>query len=228
MFLYVVGWLFLKCQSRLQQTQILRHFSQFSTKIRYDSADDSHKISCLIGYFWKGGKVWNCHLLQIIGGALRINLKQQLRNPIRVSNSLDPESGTTFCGSWSGSKLFANVYQQLTKAATSKESYCVKHFALFRTDWINLFPAINKNCCLLSNLLLPIVQTIWTQKVSWQKEFSITPPQIICFNNRKHNAGQFFMIFCRLNFFHTIIRVSNSLNLDQCRIFFQPEWSSLN
>ena len=35
-------------------------------------ADDSHEISCLISYFWKGNKVWNCRLLQIIGGALRI------------------------------------------------------------------------------------------------------------------------------------------------------------
>ena len=32
--------------------------------------DDSHKISCLIGYFWKRDKIWNCRLLQIIGGAL--------------------------------------------------------------------------------------------------------------------------------------------------------------
>ena len=33
-------------------------------------ADDSHEISCLICYFWKSGINWNCHLLQIIGGAL--------------------------------------------------------------------------------------------------------------------------------------------------------------
>ena len=36
-------------------------------------ADDSHEISCLIFYFQKGGKIWNGHLLQIIGGALRVN-----------------------------------------------------------------------------------------------------------------------------------------------------------
>ena len=36
-------------------------------------ADDSHEISCLIGYFLKSGKILNCRLLQIIGGALRAN-----------------------------------------------------------------------------------------------------------------------------------------------------------
>ena len=36
-------------------------------------ADDSHEISSLICYFWKRGKIWNCRLLQIIGGALRVN-----------------------------------------------------------------------------------------------------------------------------------------------------------
>ena len=33
-------------------------------------ADDSHEISCLICYFWKSSKLWNCRLLQIIGGTL--------------------------------------------------------------------------------------------------------------------------------------------------------------
>ena len=33
-------------------------------------ADDSHEISCLICYFWKSSKIWNCCLLQIIGGTL--------------------------------------------------------------------------------------------------------------------------------------------------------------
>ena len=37
-------------------------------------ADDSHEISCLICYFWKSSKIWNCRLLQIIGGALWVNL----------------------------------------------------------------------------------------------------------------------------------------------------------
>ena len=37
-------------------------------------ADDSHEISCLICYFWKTSKIWNCRLLQIIGGALRDNI----------------------------------------------------------------------------------------------------------------------------------------------------------
>ena len=31
---------------------------------------ESHEISWFICYFWKSGKIWNCRLLQIIGGAL--------------------------------------------------------------------------------------------------------------------------------------------------------------
>ena len=37
-------------------------------------ADDSHEISLLICYFLKSGKICNCRLLQIVGGALRISL----------------------------------------------------------------------------------------------------------------------------------------------------------
>ena len=33
-------------------------------------ADDSHKLSCLICYFLKSGKICNCRLLLTIGGAL--------------------------------------------------------------------------------------------------------------------------------------------------------------
>ena len=36
-------------------------------------AHDSHGIPCLICYFWKSSKIWNCRLLQIIGGALWVN-----------------------------------------------------------------------------------------------------------------------------------------------------------
>ena len=36
-------------------------------------ADDSWEISCLICYFWKSDKICNSRLLQIIGGALRVN-----------------------------------------------------------------------------------------------------------------------------------------------------------
>ena len=47
-------------------------------------ADDSHEISCLIGYFWKGGKIWNCRLLQIIGGALWVKVYNCARYAIYV------------------------------------------------------------------------------------------------------------------------------------------------
>ena len=69
--------------------QIMQHFSKFSEKIRnaisWESsagmifhenrlpADDSHEISCLICYFWKSIKIWNCRLLQVIGWALWVN-----------------------------------------------------------------------------------------------------------------------------------------------------------
>ena len=36
-------------------------------------ADDSQEISCLIRYFSKSGKSFNCRLLQIIGGVLSVN-----------------------------------------------------------------------------------------------------------------------------------------------------------
>ena len=36
-------------------------------------ADDSHEIACLICYFCKSRKILNYRLLQIIGGALRVN-----------------------------------------------------------------------------------------------------------------------------------------------------------
>ena len=36
-------------------------------------ADDSHEISCLICCFYKRAKFFNCRLLQIKSGALRVN-----------------------------------------------------------------------------------------------------------------------------------------------------------
>ena len=42
-------------------------------------ADNSHEISCLICYFWKSGKIFNCRLLQVIGGALRVNFMMELQ-----------------------------------------------------------------------------------------------------------------------------------------------------
>ena len=47
-----------------------------SSKNCWMLADDSHEISCLICYFWKIGKIWNCRLLQIIGGALGVSVLQ--------------------------------------------------------------------------------------------------------------------------------------------------------
>ena len=41
-------------------------------------ADYSYEISSLICYFQKGGKIRNCCLLQIIGGALRVNDEAKL------------------------------------------------------------------------------------------------------------------------------------------------------
>ena len=43
-------------------------------------ADDSHEISCLICYFWKGDKIWNCCLLQPLGGALRVKSVKAIQN----------------------------------------------------------------------------------------------------------------------------------------------------
>ena len=62
-------------------------------------ADDSHEISCLICFFRKSGKICNCRLLQIVGGALRvkatstavINIGSLLTDPeykVRVLNTI--------------------------------------------------------------------------------------------------------------------------------------------
>ena len=41
-------------------------------------AEDSHEISCLICYLKKkNGKIY-CRLLQIIGGALRVNIRKTI------------------------------------------------------------------------------------------------------------------------------------------------------
>ena len=45
-------------------------YSKFSKKIRYDILWEFYEIPCLICYFWKSSKIWNCRLLHIIGGAL--------------------------------------------------------------------------------------------------------------------------------------------------------------
>ena len=49
-------------------------------------ADDSHEISCLICCFFekKNGKIFNCRLLQIIGGALRVNHKSGYKTILTV------------------------------------------------------------------------------------------------------------------------------------------------
>ena len=44
-------------------------------------ADDSHEISCLICYFLKSSKIFNCRLLQIIGGAFRV---KRNKRPTRI------------------------------------------------------------------------------------------------------------------------------------------------
>ena len=42
--------------------------------------DDSHEISCLICYSFKSCKSFNCRLLQIIGGALRVKLPTKIHS----------------------------------------------------------------------------------------------------------------------------------------------------
>ena len=58
-------------------------------------ADDSHEILCLICYFWKSGKIRNRRMLQIIGGALRLNSFLASGDfchlLITFVNSLDPD-----------------------------------------------------------------------------------------------------------------------------------------
>ena len=70
----------LKRQWRLQQTiNFAATFLIFEKKIRYDISWElsaSRQFSWkarLICYFWKSSNIWNCRLLQIVGGALLVN-----------------------------------------------------------------------------------------------------------------------------------------------------------
>ena len=59
----------LKRQSRLRQT------TNFATPFPiFRKNKEWYFISYIICYFWKSGKIWNCHLLQIIGGALWVKV----------------------------------------------------------------------------------------------------------------------------------------------------------
>ena len=53
-------------------------------------ADDSHEIKCLIWNFWRSGKICNCPLLQIIGAALRDEIKVELafNNSIQIMSEM--------------------------------------------------------------------------------------------------------------------------------------------
>ena len=83
---YTIKWIFqsdlltLKHQSRLQQTtNLATSFLIFEKNkvwyfMRVTFQQTTHDISCLICYFWKSSKIWNCRLLQIIDGALWVKM----------------------------------------------------------------------------------------------------------------------------------------------------------
>ena len=58
-------------------------------------ADDSHEISCLICYLLKKRQIFNCRLLQIIGGALRVKLPKRCQFFLHFS-LLQVKQGSTF------------------------------------------------------------------------------------------------------------------------------------
>ena len=62
-------------------------------------ADDAHEISYIICYFLKSGKIFNCRLLQIIGGALCVKEIMQLTemNLCMLGNFAFSLSDLTFC-----------------------------------------------------------------------------------------------------------------------------------
>ena len=70
----------LKLQPRLQQTTIFATFFSIfeENKVRYFMRIVCQqtilmKYHALFVIFLKSGKIWNCRLLQIVGGALRVN-----------------------------------------------------------------------------------------------------------------------------------------------------------
>ena len=77
--------------------QILQHLSQFSIKIRYDIKWESSQQTILMKYallviFEKSGKIWNCRLLQIKGGTLRVNWKHPLASHMTMMVSMPIKS----------------------------------------------------------------------------------------------------------------------------------------
>ena len=76
-----------KCESQLQQTTNFAISFLIYEKNRYNiSADDSHDISCLICFVCKSSKIWNCRLLQIIGGVLWVKVAGYR---YRIQNTMD-------------------------------------------------------------------------------------------------------------------------------------------
>ena len=51
--------------------------------------DNAHEVSCLICYFWKKktSKIWSCCLLQIVGGALKVNFFQEEHQSVKQFGS---------------------------------------------------------------------------------------------------------------------------------------------
>ena len=75
------------------------------------------RIVCLICYFWKISKIWNCHLLQIIGGALKVKLSASssgfLNNPSKNKIPNDPRQEKNL---YDWSKISNNVACQKEKS----------------------------------------------------------------------------------------------------------------
>ena len=97
--------------------------------------DDSHEISCLICYFWKSGKIFNCRLLQIIGGAIWVMCRsRKFRRYQNFYGNLFTCDFLGEVGSGPSLPLYPPmyVYPISTKHLTNWPTYC---FIM----WVNLF-----------------------------------------------------------------------------------------
>ena len=100
---------------------------------------------CLIRYFWKSGKIWNCRLLQNIGGAFRVNSLHagkfcMLLHPLHYLNNPPPPPTTTHTQEYSLSDK--QVWLQIIWVQIVCKSYC----QLTKDDLVRMHKDEKKLC----------------------------------------------------------------------------------
>ena len=111
--------------------------------------DDSHEISYLICYFWKSGKICNCRLLQIIGGALRVKYRNLMNWPLKKLNE---------CIDW-----YASCVLGFRKRSAFLRAYINRSHRVFNGLALifNFKPSVNRFWCDFGNaVVIPRLITV--------------------------------------------------------------------